>query len=123
MDSQKTILIVEDNLDSREIYAEILRDENFEVIEAEHGKEALCYLQDHTDLPDLIIMDLTFPFMTAEEFVDQLNARSEWNNIPVLVVSGQVNTREESIKLKAQGFIKKPFDIDPFLSTIRDLTH
>lgn len=122
MSATKTILIVEDNLDSRQIYGEILRDEDFKVIETEHGQEALEYLETHSDeLPNLIIMDLTFPHMTAQEFVAGLNAKSEWKGIPVLVISGQVDTKEISIELKAKGFIRKPFDMDPFVQTIKKL--
>lgn len=122
MSSTKTILIVEDNLDSREIYGEILRDENFTVIETEHGQEALDYLETHGDnLPSLIIMDLTFPHMTAQEFVAGLNANETLKEIPVLVISGQVDTKEISIQLKAKGFIRKPFDMDPFVETIKKL--
>lgn len=122
MEERKSILIIEDNLDNREIYAEILRDENFDVIEVEHGKEALEYLGQHKEIPDLIIMDLTFPHMTAKEFVHDLHQRKEWFDIPILVVSGQVDTKEQAEDLHAQGFIKKPFNIDPFVSAIKSLT-
>lgn len=121
MSSSKTILVIEDNLDARELYAEILRDENFNVIETEHGVEALDYLRNHTQVPDLIIMDLTFPHMTAQEFISGLNSRADWENIPVLVISGQVDTKEQSLGLKAKGYIRKPFDMDPFIETVKTL--
>lgn len=122
MSSAKTILIVEDNLDSRQIYGEILRDEDFNVIETEHGQEALNYLKNHSDkLPNLIVMDLTFPHMTAQEFVNGLNSNQDWKEIPVLVISGHVDIREQAAELKAKGFIKKPFDMNPFVKTIKNL--
>lgn len=122
MSSSKTILIVEDNLDSRQIYGEILRDEDFNVIETEHGQEALKYLETHSDnLPNLIIMDLTFPHMTAQEFVAGLNSRNEWKGIPLLVISGQVDTKEISIELNAKGYLRKPFNMDPFVKAIKKL--
>jgi CheY-like chemotaxis protein len=119
--SAKTILIVEDNLDSRQIYGEILRDDGFKVVEAEHGKEALEYLKKNPQgLPHLIIMDLTFPLMTAKEFVQALKAQALWNQIPFFVVSGQVDTREQSIELGARGFMRKPFDMEPFIELIKN---
>jgi CheY-like chemotaxis protein len=122
MSASKTILIVEDNLDSRQIYSEILRDENFNVVETEHGKEALEYLETHSDnLPHLIVMDLTFPHMTAKEFVAGLNSRIDWKGIPLLVISGQVDIKEISIELKAKGYLRKPFNMDPFVKAIKNL--
>lgn len=120
MSSPKLILIIEDNLDSRQIYGEILRDEAFNVIETEHGLEALEYLAEPSNqLPNLIIMDLTFPHMTAQEFVNRLNAKAEWRAIPLIVISGQVDTSEQAHALNAKGFMKKPFDMDPFIELIK----
>ncbi len=119
----KSILIIEDNHDSRQLFGEILRDEDFNVIETEDGQEALDFLQDHSELPDLILMDLTFPKMTADEFVDQLNAHPEWQGIPLVVVSGQIDTQEHAMKLNAKGFLRKPFDIENLIRTVKDVSH
>jgi response regulator RpfG family c-di-GMP phosphodiesterase len=118
MNTTKTILIIEDNIDSLHLYGEILQSEGFNVIEAAHGKEALKVLEDTKVIPDLVIMDLTFPFMTAEEFVSSFRSIKGCQKIPILVISGQMNTPERSIALKANGFILKPFDLDLFLSKV-----
>lgn len=121
MSLTKSILIVEDNVDSRELFGEILRDENYEVIETEDGQDALNYLKSHENPPDLILMDLTFPHMSASEFVERLLAETKWQDIPLVVISGQVDTQEQALKLNAKGFLKKPFDINQFVQTIRDV--
>lgn len=120
MSSSKSILIIEDNRDSLELFSEILRDENYQIIETEDGQEALNYLKSSDEVPDLILMDLTFPHMTADEFVDQLHTQSKWQDIPLVVVSGQVDTQEHASRLNAKGFLKKPFDIDRLLNTIKE---
>jgi len=122
MSSTKSILILEDNIDSRELFGEILRDENYVVIETEDGQDALNYLRTHETPPDLILMDLTFPHMSASQFVDELLAEAKWQDIPLIVVSGQVDTQEQAIKLNAKGFLKKPFDINQFVRTIREVS-
>jgi CheY-like chemotaxis protein len=121
MNSIKTILIIEDNCESLLLYGEILRDEDFTVIETEDGQAAIDFLEGADVLPDLIIMDLTFPKMTAEEFVSGVKARPRLANIPILVISGHVDTEERSIALKAKGYIKKPFDLELFVSTIKNI--
>jgi CheY-like chemotaxis protein len=121
MNSIKTILIIEDNCESLLLYGEILRSEDFTVIETEDGQAAIDFLEGANVLPDLIIMDLTFPKMTAEEFVSCVKTQPRLVNIPILVISGHVDTEERAVALKANGFIKKPFDLDLFVSTIQKI--
>ena len=122
MNRTKTILIIEDNADSLYLYGEILRSENFTVIETGDGKEALLQMEASEVLPHLIIMDLSFPFMTAEEFVQALKANPKWAKIPLLVVSGHLETEKRSIGLRANGYITKPFEIDDLLSKVSEFT-
>ena len=117
--NKKTILIIEDNEEAILLYGEILRAENFEVIETSHGKEALAWLDSAQTVPDLIMMDLSFPHMSAKEFVTQLRQQEIFRQIPVLVISGNVETQELARGLNASGFIIKPFDLDDFVSTVK----
>ena len=116
MNRTNTILIIEDHLESLSLYGEILRDENYNIIETTHGQEALSYLQDHEEMPDLIIMDLTFPHMSAEEFVQKLKVDAKWALIPIFVISGQIETQARA--LKANSYMMKPFELDGFISKI-----
>jgi two-component system chemotaxis response regulator CheY len=122
MNETKTILIIEDNADSLYLYGEILRLENFNVIETGHGHEALLHLANCKFLPELIIMDLCFPYMTAEEFVQALKSNPKWVKIPILVISGHLETEKRSIALRAKGHIIKPFDVDWLISKVLELT-
>ena len=117
--NKKTILIVEDNEEAILLYGEILRAENFDVIETSHGKEALAWLDSTQTVPDLIMMDLSFPHMSAKEFIFQLRQQENFRQIPVLVISGNVETQELARGLNASGFITKPFDLDEFISTVK----
>ncbi len=118
MDEQKTILIIEDHDESRYLYGEILRSEDFKVIETENGKEALAWLELNSP-PDLILMDLTFPYMSAQEFHQRLMAQEKCHNTPVLIVSGQFDTQEQAQALNATDYIRKPFDLDLFVSVVK----
>ena len=117
--NKKTILIIEDNEEAILLYGEILRAENFDVIETSHGKEALAWLDSAQTIPDLIMMDLSFPHMSAKDFVSQLRQQENYSQIPVLVISGNVDTQELARSLNASGFIIKPFDLDDFVSTVK----
>lgn len=118
----KTILIIEDNADSLYLYNEILKSENFNVICTGNGPDALKYLNEKKDLPHLIILDLNFPFMTAQEFIQILKSEVNWVKIPIIIISGQMDTQQRSVELKADGFIVKPFELDEFISTVHNYT-
>ncbi len=119
---QKKIMLIEDDFDTQFLFTECLRAENYDVVPMDHGKKALEYL--HTNgLPDLILMDLTIPFLSPEEFVTNLRQMPEGSETPVIVVSGKADITEYAQKLKAQGFIKKPFDLDPLLAMISKAIH
>ena len=117
--NKKKILIIEDNEEAILLYGEILLAENFDVIETSHGKEALAWLDSAQAVPDLIMMDLSFPHMTAKAFITQLRQQENFRQIPVLVISGNVDTQELARGLNASGFILKPFDLDEFVSTVK----
>lgn len=118
MAAPKKILILEDDSESRSLYEEILNGQNFTTVGAQDGRAALECLEQEKDLPDIIVMDLTFPLMTAEEFVSSLKSNQRYKNIPLLVISGHVDTEERALALKANGFLKKPFDIDELIASI-----
>ena len=83
MDAQKTILVVEDNLDSRELLVHILKRNGFGVAEATTGIEAVD--QARAVLPDLILMDLGLPGITGDEATARLKADPRTKDIPIVV--------------------------------------
>lgn len=121
MASTKKIYILEDDDESRLLYEEILSSEGYTILSASDGQEAINFLEKTQDLPDGIIMDLSFPMMSAEQFVSKLNSNTRLNKIPFLVISGHVDTEERAEKLRAKGFLKKPFDIEQLLAAVCNL--
>jgi len=117
--NSKKILILEDDDESRFLYEEILNGEGFTTLGARDGKDAFECLERAIDLPDIIVMDLTFPVMSAEEFVLLLKSNIRFKSIPFLVISGHVDTEERAQELKAHGYLRKPFDIDQLISSIK----
>ncbi len=121
MESKK-IMLIEDDFDTQFLFTECLRAENYDVVPMDHGKKALEYLSTN-GLPDLILMDLTTPFLSPEEFITKMRAMPAGADTPVILVSGKADINEYAKKLHANGFIKKPFDLDPLLAMISKTLH
>ena len=83
----KSVLVVEDDPDSRMFIQRLLRSEEFQVYEAANGKEALSHLSSVEKLPDLILLDLMMPVMDGFEFLTRIKKIESFDAIPVLVIT------------------------------------
>jgi CheY-like chemotaxis protein len=117
----KCILIIEDDFETQFLFSELLTAEGYDVITQSSGVDALAYLTTATRSPDLIFMDLNFPGGTPEEFVRKLREVPATSKTPIVLVSGKADIQEYAERLKAR-YIKKPFDLDPVLNIIKELT-
>ena len=81
----KTILIVEDEVDLREAMSEALTEAGFTVTTATNGAEGLKFATDSH--PDLILMDLMMPIMNGQEMLKQLRLDPWGRNAHVVVLS------------------------------------
>jgi CheY-like chemotaxis protein len=107
------ILAIEDDPDTRSMYARMLRDEGHEAILAADGIEGLQLLDPR---PDLVILDLALPGLDGYEILRTMKSDPTTRTIPILVVSAKRFEPPADIS----GFIaalRKPFDL-PLLPTM-----
>jgi len=110
---KKKILVVDDDAEIVELIAEVLtRDGRFEIKTASSGYEAGISTQQFR--PDLILLDYMLPDVNGNVVCQTIRKNPEFENIRIIIVSGVVKQDEISQLLKsgAEGFIKKPFDVD-----------
>ena len=110
MKLKKTILIVEDNDLNRAILSEILSEE-YEVLEAENGRQALEILGEHKDRIALIFLDVMMPVMDGYAFLDRVKEDSDMSLIPVIVTTQNESEADEVEALShgATDFVPKPY--------------
>ena len=106
----KRVLVVDDDLDIRELLAELLEGEGYEVSSAENGQQAL--LQARGNHPDLILLDLLMPVMNGWQFLEQQRIEPSISAVPVIVISAQENDLAVATRLL------KPFDIEDLLAAV-----
>jgi CheY-like chemotaxis protein len=113
----KTILIVEDTDDIRELYASLLRREGYEVYEAENGEEALRRLEQMAGEPCLVLLDMMMPIMSGTELLQVLHASHRLASLPIVILSagGQPSDAPD-----ARKFIRKPVDTRVLLTVVRE---
>jgi CheY-like chemotaxis protein len=96
-DASSTVLLVEDNKETRELMTHTLENSGWVVTEAGNGQEALDIMADLQ--PRLILLDLMMPVMDGFDFLAALRAKPEWQHIPVIVVTAKDLTADERNRL------------------------
>lgn len=107
-----TILIVEDDQGIREYLSEELS-ENFQVLTAENGLEALQLMEKQTNIT-LVLSDVLMPWMNGFELCKKIKASPVLSDIPVILLTalGEIDQRMYGIAEGADDYIRKPFHID-----------
>jgi two-component system OmpR family response regulator len=108
----KHVLVAEDDTPTRNFLVAALTDEGYLVSAAADGKAALERCAELK--PDIVVLDLTMPFVDGFEF---LRRRGPECSAPVIAVSAAFR-RPELGELPVAAFVAKPFDIEVLISTI-----
>ena len=115
-DSQKTILVVEDESPIRQFLRVVLSGEGYVMIEVAAGTEAVREAARRS--PDLVLLDLGLCDMDGLEVVQRLRA---WSTAPIIVISarGQVSEKVAALDAGANDYLTKPFSVPELLARIR----
>ena len=117
-----TVLIIEDDRDSRETLGELLAMNGFDVAGAGDGREALERLR--TVTPDVILLDVVMHPMAGREFLDRWSANPRAAGTRIVAVSGAHPRIPEvaDVFRRVDAIVAKPFDPAHLVALLRDLT-
>jgi CheY-like chemotaxis protein len=112
----RTVLLVEDDLDIRDVLQDVLEGDGYDVVPAANGKQALDFLT-LNDPPgaDLVILDLMMPMISGWEVLEKMAGDGRLVEIPVIVISAV--SREKPAR--ARTLIRKPFSLEALASAVR----
>ena len=115
----KCILVVEDQLDNRQILRDLLGSAGYELTEAENGEEAIAAVARRR--PDLILMDIQLPIMDGYEATRRLRTNPDLKSIPIIAVTSYALTGDEDKALAAgcDGYVSKPYSPRDLLAKVR----
>ena len=116
--ARKKILVVDDTEFNRDLVVQLLEDD-YDVIVAENGEEALQKTE--AEIPQLILMDLGMPVMDGWEATRRIKANDALKHIPVIAVTSHamVGDEIEARKAGCDDYLPKPIDEDALLAKIK----
>lgn len=116
----RKVLIVEDDGEIRGLLTNFLSENDFEVSEAKDGKVASDFIAN--EKYDIILMDMMLPFKSGDVLIRELRDSKDKSKsvTPVIVLSAKTmkDTRLEVLRMGADDYIIKPFDLDEVLVRI-----
>jgi len=115
-ETERPILVVEDDPDSRLMLTSVLEFAGHRVVTAANGAEAYNMAKAHH--PSLILLDLMMPVMTGEEFRRAQLATDEISDIPVVVISAHHEATRIARRMKVSGCVEKPVDFDRLAAVV-----
>ncbi len=122
MEKTLKILLVEDNL------IEIMKMKrtisllklNHTINEAKNGEEALQVLEDKSNIPDIILLDLNMPKISGIEFLKIIKANDDLKHIPTIILTTSNNQKDllECYKTGMSGYVLKPLKYEDYVKKI-----
>ena len=116
MESQRSVLVVDDDSDNRESLAALLEIHGYAATTAADGDEAVRIAVERP--PTAIILDLMMPKVGGFEAVQRLKSDQRTRAVPVVCLSGLTNMRELAIQLGFAAYLVKPVEGDRLLEVL-----
>ena len=110
------VLVVDDQEINRDALEAIL-EEDYEILTAENGQEALDVMRKHTADLSLVLLDLMMPVMSGQEVLEVVRKDDVLKEIPIIVLTAEKSAELEALQLGAADFITKPFDMPEVILT------
>ena len=124
-EAKKTVLVVDDEPDTRVFLTTLLEDNGYTTVEAADGVEALDAVK--KSRPGVVSLDITMPEKSGVKFYREMRESDEWKDIPIIIVTGVSGDFEKFISTRKQvpppeGYLSKPIDKQKLLDLVRELT-
>lgn len=118
MAEAEQILIIDDDADTRDIVRQVLQQEAYTVSECSDGRVAVQTFREHR--PDLVLLDVLMPGLDGINIC--LTIREE-SDVPIIFLSAKGEATDKAIGLRigADDYLAKPFDMDELVARIRAL--
>lgn len=115
-DERVRVLVVEDDAPMRSLLIDVLEHAGYRALEAANGRDAVALAR--FARPAVVLMDLVLPVLDGPSAIAILKDDPTTSRIRVVAMSAGATLRREVSRLRADGLLAKPFDIDTLLASV-----
>ena len=116
-DTPKTVLVVDDDPEMTSIIQKVLVREEYEVLTAENGEEAMSVLQSHP--AQVVIADWKMPVCDGMRLIERIRRQGPQTKVIMITAFGEVDDYLEAMNRGAFEFLSKPLNIDELKALVR----
>jgi CheY-like chemotaxis protein len=114
-----TVLVIDDDAEIRQALLELLEDEDYAVVLAANGKEALDLITGGLK-PDVILLDVMMPVMDGWHFLSARLGHPELIEVPIIIISAGQEAEHEARKVGVFEVARKPLHVDDLIRRIEE---
>ncbi len=118
---KKKIMIVDDDENEHILLKHLIKNTDYEIISAISGKQCIQLLEQE-NLPDIMLLDISFPKINGWEIYDIIKENDKWKKIPIIFISGRSDRRARDMgEYLGDGFIQKPIQKNDLIKLIENI--
>ena len=119
--SMPLVMVVDDSITMRKVTSRILERNNYEVILARDGLEAIEKMADH--VPDLVLLDIEMPRMDGYEVAQNMKADSRLQNVPIMMITSRTGEkhRQRAFELGVERYLGKPYQEHELMRQVNEI--
>lgn len=114
----KSILVIEDDPDVRDLLTYVLETEGYRVRTASNGVTGLAHLRSRP-APCVVLLDLAVPVMDGWQFRAEQLKDERLARVPVLIVSGHPSIVQQARSMRVAGYVRKPIDTAQLVELVK----
>lgn len=122
-DTKITLLLVEDEIESADLLADFLEMNDFYVLKAYDGKQAMTLIDEHADKIDLAILDIMVPYINGREICNRIRKHPVLTELPIIFLTAKDQEKDEieALNMGGDDYISKPAGFTLILARINTL--
>ena len=119
--ASKTVMVVDDSITMRRVASKLLKRNNYDVLTAKDGVDALALLEDN--LPDLMLLDIEMPRMDGFELASHMKNQRRLSDIPIIMITSRTGSkhRDHAMQLGVDEYMGKPYQEEELIKNISAL--
>ncbi len=119
--SMPLVMVVDDSITMRKVTSRILERNNYEVITARDGVEAIEKMAEQ--VPDLVLLDIEMPRMDGYEVAQNMKADSRLQNVPIMMITSRTGDkhRQRAFDLGVERYLGKPYQEPELMHQVNEI--
>ncbi len=118
-----SVLIVDDSVSVRRVVSNLVKNAGWNPVTAKDGLEALSYIQNAAQLPDVMLLDIEMPRMDGYELTATLQSHDVYRQIPIVMLTSRAGEkhRQKALGLGVAEYVVKPYQDEVLVNIVRQL--